>query len=81
MNVGQLANFASAVADFVAQGMNLASDEERARRYTICQGCERFSKDEYLGHGKCLECGCNMAVKTAMPSQACPLGKWNAAPG
>lgn len=78
MTLEQLKSFSSAVAGFVADGMKLAPDEERASRYTICQACEHFRPEEFMGHGKCSVCGCNMLMKTAMPAQECPVGKWKA---
>lgn len=41
-------------------------------RFAICQVCPRFFKPT----GQCKECGCFMRIKTRMPDQACPLGKW-----
>lgn len=42
------------------------------QRFAMCQACPRFFKPT----GQCKECGCFMRVKTRMPEQVCPLGKW-----
>lgn len=55
------------------------------KRLEICRACPKNSvnakkeghktirKDEH-----CIECGCVLAYKTRVLSQACPLGKWEA---
>jgi hypothetical protein len=70
------ANFAASAAKHVAAGMPQCSDEERERRFAICQGCEFYD-------GKaCTKCGCPVArekrfvSKLAWASEKCPVGKW-----
>lgn len=70
------ANFAASAAKHIAAGMPQCSDEERERRFAICQGCEFFD-------GKaCTKCGCPVArekrfvSKLAWASEKCPVGKW-----
>ncbi len=49
------------------------SDEEKARRLAICEGCE------FLIRGKsdrCAKCGCFLKWKTALESWHCPIKKW-----
>lgn len=69
-------NFAASVAKHVAAGMPQASDEEVARRFAICQGCEHFD-------GKaCKKCGCPVVrekkfiSKLSWANEKCPVGKW-----
>jgi len=45
---------------------------EAHERYAICEKCPRFFKIT----AQCKECGCFMKIKTKMPDQECPLGKW-----
>jgi len=47
-------------------------EEERNVRYDICKSCEWF----FTPTSSCRKCGCFMAVKTYMPNQSCPIGKW-----
>jgi hypothetical protein len=47
--------------------------EQRDIRYDICKNCEWLSTPLNI----CNKCGCFMAVKTYMPHQSCPIGKWN----
>lgn len=69
-------NFAASAAKHVAAGMPQASEEEVARRYAICQGCEHFD-------GKaCRQCGCPVVrekkflSKLSWAGESCPVGKW-----
>lgn len=73
------ANFAAAAAKHVAAGAPMASDEEVARRFAICQGCEFYD-------GKaCSKCGCPVnrerayLSKLSWADQSCPVGKWGPA--
>lgn len=71
-------NFAAAAATHVAAGMRLASDEERERRFAICQQCEFFDGSA------CRKCGCGVSRERAYVSKlswatsSCPVGKWAA---
>jgi hypothetical protein len=42
-------------------------------RLEICKNCPRLFKPTYT----CRECGCFMQIKARIPSQKCPLGKWD----
>jgi hypothetical protein len=48
------------------------SEEERNARYNICKSCEWL----FIPTSSCKKCGCLMAIKTYMPTQSCPIGKW-----
>jgi hypothetical protein len=52
------------------------SEDERNSRYDICKKCEWL----FTPTNNCKKCGCFMAVKTYMPSQSCPIGKWKSIP-
>ncbi len=45
-----------------------------AERMVICRGCPELTR-KLLG-SFCNICGCNMKLKTQVPSAKCPLGKW-----
>lgn len=69
-------NFAISAARHVAAGAPQATDEEVARRFTICEGCEHFD-------GKaCRKCGCPVVrekkflSKLSWANEKCPVGKW-----
>lgn len=71
-------NFAVAATKHIAAGAPMASDEEVARRFAICQQCQHFD-------GKaCGKCGCpvvrerNYLSKLSWADQSCPVGKWAA---
>jgi hypothetical protein len=69
-------NFAASAAKHVAAGMPQASEEEVARRFAICQGCEHFD-----GRA-CRKCGCPVVrerkfiSKLTWAGESCPVGKW-----
>ena len=69
-------NFTKSAVKHVKAGMPMASEEEIARRYAICQGCE-FLKDN-----ACLKCGCpvvrekNFISKLSWGDEKCPVGHW-----
>lgn len=65
-------NLAKSLAAFVADGMKTVEKHEYAERLTICETCE-----ERRG-GRCLQCGCNLAIKAKGRVFQCPLGKWSA---
>ncbi len=44
-----------------------------SERLEICKNCPRLFKPTYT----CRECGCFMQIKARIPSQKCPLGKWD----
>jgi hypothetical protein len=48
------------------------SEETQEYRYGICKSCEKL----YKPTDTCKVCGCFMKVKTWMPNQSCPIGKW-----
>jgi len=72
-------NFVSSAAKHVAAGAPLASEEEVARRFAICQSCEFYD-------GKaCEKCGCPVVrekkfiSKLSWANESCPVGKWGKA--
>jgi len=66
----------AAFAADIEWGKIKLSEEERNIRYDICKKCEWF----FASTNSCKKCGCFMAVKTYMPSQSCPIGKWKSIP-
>lgn len=67
----QAGHLAGAVVRFVASGLEVTTAEERARRSSICIGCE-----EFVQPGRCKICGCKLGLKIKMKSEGCPIGKW-----
>lgn len=69
-------NFFKSAAVFVAAGMPRASVADIEKRLDFCRYCEHYDQTGYGGMGRCLVCGCNMEIKSAMATEYCPLGKW-----
>lgn len=86
--VRKAANFAMAAAKHVAAGRPMATDEQVAERFAICQACPKFiEKGE--GVGECSMCGCGIKAvgveglsKLRWATEQCPLLKprWKAIP-
>lgn len=49
-----------------------ADEEEAAKRFEICKGCEFLTKTT----NQCQKCGCLMHLKTKLKAATCPIGKW-----
>jgi len=70
------ANFSWDLISYIAKnGLEkvTVSDEVYNQRYEICQGCEKFLKED----NECLECGCDVVMKAKVIFDSCPLGKWS----
>jgi len=60
------------ITNAVMNGVLLASEEEKEKRFETCLNCE------FLMHkqSRCLKCGCYMNLKTRLKASKCPIGKW-----
>ena len=74
--VQKATNFAASAARHIAAGAPQAGEEEVARRFAICEGCEHYD-------GKaCRQCGCPVVrqkqflSKLSWANESCPVGKW-----
>lgn len=72
----QMRSFAKDMWKTARQGMRhlpvLVPAEEAYRRMEICRGCDKYNSVD----NRCLQCGCNMSIKTNLATSSCPLGKW-----
>lgn len=50
----------------------ITTTEEGRKRLDTCSGCEKFDAPT----NRCMECGCNMLLKSQLVVSQCPLGKW-----
>ncbi len=64
------ASLGHALFDWAVSGFSMASDEERARRLSICAGCEHWDG------ARCKLCGCYTEYKVRMKTEHCPINKW-----
>jgi len=55
--------------------ITLVSNNERNRRYDLCQACEHLTEMK-----TCTHCDCIMPVKTVWADAECPIGKWDKVP-
>lgn len=68
-----LANSVAKNVKSVIAGNSLkVSSDEANKRKNICNSCAFFNKSQE----RCTKCGCNMAIKTYLKAERCPLGKW-----
>lgn len=58
--------------DLLNPNAEWASEEEAARRFSICQSCPELIKLTT----QCKQCGCVMKLKTKLEHALCPLDKW-----
>lgn len=85
-SLGQrILNFSKAAIAHALRGAPTCSDQEIARRHTICKTCELYRPDPNRPDvGICAHesCGCGIhrdtsyLSKLAWADQSCPLGKW-----
>jgi len=74
--VDRVKNLKTAAINFLADGMQVATEEQQAKRSAICARCPLNNNgwcDDTKGG-----CGCNLALKVQPRSSSCPLGKWSA---
>lgn len=65
-------NFISATTAHAMDGFKITSEEERNKRFSICEACEYFNKSNTT----CDKCGCYLEKKTAWRTSSCPIGRW-----
>lgn len=56
---------------FLNPNTEYATDEEKDRRYSICQECPHLTMTK-----QCTKCGCFMIAKTKLLNATCPERKW-----
>lgn len=52
---------------FAAGGIN---EELGKQRTKVCRNCVNYD------NGRCKECGCFIDLKTRVPQEECPIGRW-----
>jgi tetratricopeptide (TPR) repeat protein len=57
---------------FAGSGMKTAAPQTQNARLQTCAGCPHHTGV------RCRLCGCFTAIKTKMPHESCPIGKWQA---
>lgn len=60
----------TAAAKFALGGMRVLSVEDQAARMKACEGCPHKKGD------MCASCGCILSIKSWMPGEHCPTGRW-----
>ncbi len=73
----RLANFSKAMVNWSLHGFPTVTEEVYQRRLSICQNntCGMLVDDTYCSHPSC---GCPVARKAAIATEACPLALWPA---
>jgi hypothetical protein len=61
---------ARAMVKFVGSGMKTVSPATQQKRLQTCGDCEHHTGV------RCRLCGCFTRVKTLLPHETCPAGKW-----
>lgn len=68
----QVKNLANDVIAHAKNKFGKSTEEERARRLSICDSCEYLIKESK----RCSACGCHVEIKSKWESSQCPLKKW-----
>ncbi len=66
----QLLGFGKALLDHALAGLPQVADATYQERLAVCQACPLLSA------GKCIRCGCEIALKARWSEQKCPEMKW-----
>lgn len=74
----RLANLGKAVTRWGLAGFPTVTDTVYRQRLDQCQSCELLVGDTKCSHP---QCGCFVARKASLATEACPLGKWPAETG
>ncbi len=77
----QAATASKSLLNWATSGLQLASDEELAKRQAICAGCEFWDAQAFQGTGRCQKCGCSTWAKLRMATEKCPIDKWGPVQG
>jgi hypothetical protein len=87
--ISAIAHVSQGVSGLVkaAVGIDRPPEEVIRQRRDACRGCDRATRNParldrpakgLTSLSQCRECGCLIAAKTAVASEQCPLGKWQA---
>ena len=66
------ASAAKAAAQFAMSRGETVSTDAHDARIAVCNACPHFSPK----HSRCNQCGCFLEIKTWLPKERCPIGKW-----
>lgn len=66
----QIWSLASALKDFIADGMQTVTAEQYEARLAVCDTCDQ------RGDNRCLNCGCLIPAKAKGRAWNCPLNRW-----
>ena len=69
----QAANFGHSMVNFAASGFKTTGKGDYDRRLSICHACPA----NMFNGGRCMDCGCVVALKAKVETEKCPLGFWD----
>lgn len=69
----QAANFGKSMVNFAASGFKTTGKGDYDRRLSICHACPA----NMFNGGRCMDCGCVVALKAKVETEKCPLGFWD----
>lgn len=67
-----MASAATAAANFAISGGKTIAKEAQEIRQSTCNTCPSHDSTA----NRCNECGCFLQLKTYLPDEKCPAGKW-----
>ena len=75
--LSQLKSLADAAKSYASSGFKNCTDDQYKERQIICNGCEFYDRNAFMGTGRCLKCGCS-GIKLKIAASKCPIDKWGA---
>lgn len=76
--IEKIRNAAKAYWAYIRSGKPLLSWSAQADRMEICDGCEH--REAHKRFYVCGKCECILIFKSKLPTEHCPLGKWENGP-
>lgn len=71
----QASGLINSMYDFAASGFKTVTEEQYNERRAICEGCQFFDPNGFMGIGRCRKCGCS-SYKLNIAASRCPFGYW-----
>jgi hypothetical protein len=71
----QLKSLAEAAKSYASSGFKNCEEYQYQARLAICNGCEFYDRNAFMGAGRCLKCGCS-GLKLKIAASKCPIDKW-----
>jgi len=69
-------DFTTALLEWGKSGFKYVTPEKYEERHKICEGCNFWDKEAFMGTGRCKKCGCSTRMKLSLATSKCPINLW-----